>query len=91
MYDTHATTLTASGSVVAGRGRIAFIYAVCGAGAGSLVLKDGGASGTTLLTIATPADATATIHVDVPGEGILCSTNIYLTLTGVTSCTVFYS
>ena len=91
MYDVHATTLTASGAVVAGRGRIASIYAVAGAGAGSLVLKDGGASGTTVLTLATPAGVAETIHVDVPGEGILCATDIYLTLTGVTSCTVFYS
>ena len=88
--DVQATRLASSGVVSAGRGRVMKVYIVGAASAGSVVIKDGGASGTTLLTINTPAGATLTQDVSIPGDGILCATSIYATLTNVTAVTVFY-
>lgn len=55
---------------------------------GTVVVKDGGASGTTVFSYTAPA-AAGTTNIVIPGEGILCSTDIHVTLTGATA-TVFY-
>lgn len=85
-----AVTLTSTNTAVSSRCRIKAIYYVAAASAGSVVIKDGGASGTTILNIATPASATATDNVFVPDGGILCSTDAHATITNVTSVTIFY-
>ena len=54
MSDITATTVTADGVAVNHPARVKSIYYIRGASAGSVVLKDGGASGTTLLTMTTP-------------------------------------
>lgn len=87
--DVKAGTVTSSGSVVGARNRVKGLYLVAGANAGSIVLKDGGSSGTVRLDIATPAGADD-IYVFIPGDGILFETNVYAALTNVTSVTVFY-
>lgn len=74
-----------------GRCRIKAVYIVPSATAGSLVLKDGGASGTTVATINTVASATAPTYMLFPGEGILCSSGVYGTVTNLGSATVFYA
>ena len=72
------------------RARVRYLHIVCGAGAGSVVIRDGGSGGTALVTIDTPAGATIVVSVDIPGDGVLCQTDVYATLTNVTACTVFY-
>jgi hypothetical protein len=48
-----------------GRTRVKSVYIVPGAGAGSVVFKDGGSGGTTRMTINTVASATSTnVRVD---------------------------
>ena len=89
--DVKSTRLAASGSVFGNRARVKTIYVVAGATAGSVVIRDGGASGTILCTVDTPASATETVIVDIPGNGILCETDAYAILTNVTACTVFYA
>ena len=54
MSDITTTTVTADGVAVNHPARVKSIYYIRGASAGSIVLKDGGASGTTLLTLTTP-------------------------------------
>jgi hypothetical protein len=88
--DGKSTTLTADGDVFAGPARIASIYYVASATAGSVVIKDGGASGTTVVDLATPASATATQFIDFSGNPIRCSESAYCDLTDVTSVTVVY-
>lgn len=88
--DVRSTRLDASGSVVAARARVCYLHIVCGASAGSVVIRDGGAGGTVLTTIDTPAGITIVVSVDIPGDGLLCNTNAYATLTNITACTVFY-
>ena len=88
--DVLSVTLTASGSAVGARTRVKAIYYVAGALAGSILVKNNGASGTTQIDIATPAAATATGYMLLPGEGVLFATNVYLTITNATSVIVFY-
>ena len=81
--DVKAASLAASGSIFADRTRVKGLLVIPGASAGSVVIKDGGSSGTTLMTIATLASGTP-FNVLVPGEGVLCYTNAYATLTNAT-------
>lgn len=58
------------------------------ASGGTVALKDGGSSGTTLYSFTAPA-AAGSIHVLFPGEGIKFTTDVYATLSSAT-VTVFY-
>jgi hypothetical protein len=89
--DGKATTVTASGAVFGGPARIMGIYYVASGTAGSVVIKDGGSGGSTVLTIATPASATATSYVDLSAAPIRCATSAYATISNVTSATVLYA
>lgn len=86
--DVRATTLAASGDVFLGRTRVRGFVITPGATAGSMAILDGGAGGTTLFTITTPAGGQV-ISMLIPGEGVLCSTSAYATLSNA-SATVFY-
>lgn len=86
--DVKAASLAASGSVFAERTRVRGMLIEPGASAGSVVLKDGGSGGTTVMTINTGAGA-ASFPVVIPGEGVLFLTNVYATLTNA-KVTVFY-
>lgn len=70
--------------------RVKAIYIVPSGTAGSVVLTDGGASGSTRMTINTVASATQPTYLILPGEGVLFRTNVYGTLTNVGSATIFY-
>ena len=87
--DVSSATLTADGTVYGARTRVKSIAYLASATAGSIVLKDGGASGTTKINSATPAVADA-YEVVIPAQGVLFETDVYLDLTNVTSVTVFY-
>jgi hypothetical protein len=91
-YDVKSTHLNASGSVYGSRARIkGFAICATASAAGTLLLKDGGSSGTTVIEIDIPSNSNPnSFYVLVPGEGVLCSTNIYATLTSIASVTVFY-
>lgn len=73
-----------------GRNRIKAVYIVPDTVAGSVVFKDGGASGTTRLTLNTLAASSSAYYMLMPGEGLLFQTNIYVDLTSVVSVMVFY-
>ena len=88
-YDVKNVHANASGSLVGYRTRVkGIIITSTGAGAGTMILKDGGSGGTTLVEVDVPA--TAAFHnVLVPGEGVLFDTNVYATLTNC-YVSVFY-
>ncbi len=74
-----------------GRLRIKAVYGTAGASAGSVVFRDGGASGPTLMTVDTPAAANSgTFFLIIPGEGILAETDLHATLTNTASVMVIY-
>lgn len=91
-YDVKSTHLNASGSIYGARARIkGFSICATASSAGTLQLKDGGSSGTVMVEIDIPSNSNPnSFYVLVPGEGVLCSTNIYATLTNIASVTVFY-
>lgn len=88
--------LTTSGQFTAqntnniGRCRIKSIYVVPTGTAGSLVIKDGGSSGSVLATINTVASATQPTYLLMPGEGLLVQTSPYGAVTSLGSATIFY-
>ena len=81
--DVKAVYVSATGTVFSGRTRLRGLIIVPGASAGSVVIRDGGGSGTTLLNIATTA-AGVPFSVLIPGEGVLCLTDIHATLSNAT-------
>lgn len=91
-YDVKAATRTTDGTMVAYRTRVkGLLISPTPEAAGTVVLKDGGTSGTTRLTINAASSTTVgPFPVVIPGEGILFDTDVYLDLTDVTSVTVFY-
>lgn len=73
------------------RARIKTIYAVNDSGAGSVVIREGGASGKILITVNTAASGTAGYTIiPLPGEGILCESGLHGTVTNTTSMTLIY-
>jgi hypothetical protein len=74
-----------------GRNRVKAIYIIPAAGAGSVVFKDGGASGTVKMTVNTLASSTAPDYILLPGEGLVFQTNIYVDVTDIASVMVFYA
>ena len=88
-YDIQAATVTEAGVAVNKRARVKGLSYVTGGTAGSVVLKDGGSGGTTVLTLNTPA-TTDVYDLMIPENGILCATNVHVTVSNVTSVTVLY-
>jgi hypothetical protein len=88
--DVQAATLTSTGAVFAGPARIKAIAFVSTASAGSIVLRDGGESGTVLMTLATQAGVDFN-DIRLPGNGLRFPEDCHATLTGVTSVTFFYA
>ena len=74
-----------------GRCRVKAVHMIPGASAGTLILKDGGSSGTVVATFNTPADATQPLYIILPGEGLLFQTAVYGTVSNVGFSTIFYA
>jgi hypothetical protein len=87
--DVRAVSLASSNTAFAGRARVRGMVIEPGTSAGSVVLKDGGSSGTTILTINTTANG-ETFNVVIPAEGVLFEEDVYATLTNA-KVTVFYA
>jgi len=88
----HSTQLAASGAVKSGTARVKSIYVAHSATAGTVILRDGGVSGTARCTINTAA-AIGEYQTDIPEPGIRCTstTGPYIAITGgVSFVTVFY-
>ncbi len=87
--DVKAISLAASGAITTARVRLRSMVVEPGTSAGSVEIKDGGASGTTLFTINTTANG-ETFNILIPAEGVLCTTSAYAALTNA-KVTVFYA
>lgn len=75
--------------VYAGRARVRGVYLIHTGTAGTIPFRNGGAAGTAMLTIPTPASANSTRDVVIPDEGIMFENGAYVTYTAGT--TVFSS
>jgi hypothetical protein len=85
--DIKAAEKTSSGTVYSGRTRVRAL-SIAYASGGTVAIKDGGSSGTTVWSFTAPA-AAGSINVLLPGEGILCATDVYASLSSAT-VTVMY-
>jgi hypothetical protein len=72
------------------RCRVKAVYIVPSATAGSLILRDGGASSTIKITINTVASATQPTYMLMPGEGLVFQTAVYGTVSNLGSATIIY-
>ena len=88
-YDVKAAHAEASGTMVNYRARIKGYQLLSGGTAGDIVFTDGGSGGTERLRVNISTN-TAAISTLVPGEGVLFSTNIYVTLPTNAKITIFY-
>lgn len=86
--DVSAISLAASGAISGQRTRVRGLVVEPGASAGSVTIKDGGSGGTTLFTVNTVAGG-ETFSVLIPGQGVLCRTSAYATLSNA-KVTAFY-
>lgn len=80
---------TDSGELVGSRARVKSIVVTSSGTAGSVVLKDGGTGAAAKITILTPAAAGIT-NILLPGEGVLFTIDVFLTVSNVTGVTVFH-
>jgi len=90
--DVKAKHVNASGSIYDQRTRVkGFSICATASSAGTLLLKDGGSGGTTLIEIDIPSNSNPnSFYVAIPQEGVLFTTSVYATLTNIASVTVFY-
>ena len=87
-----STQLAASGAVFGGSARVKSIYVAHSATAGTVILRDGGSTGTARCTINTAA-AVGEYNTVIPEPGIRCvhASGPYIAITGgVSFVTVFY-
>ena len=89
------TRATASAAIFAGPCRILGIYYVADTTAGTITIKDGGSSGTSIAVFdigigGTSAGEPLSGNIIIPGDGLYCATSGYATLSNVDKVTIFY-
>lgn len=87
LTDVKSYRATATGTLYPERTRIKGVVLTGTAGAGSVILRDGGAGGPIVLQLDLLANAEK--DITIPGEGILCQTDVHATLSGLTSVVAF--
>jgi len=80
----------AAGTADITRCRVKAVYIIPSATAGSVVFKDGGTSGTTIMTLNTVGSVTEPTYLLFPGEGVLFTTKVYADVTNIGTVTIFY-
>ena len=87
--DVKAVHVEATGTVVSGRTRVKGYHCISGGTAGDVIYRDGGASGTVKLQF-NIGTGTQPIVMSIPGEGILFTTSVHVTLPTSSKITTFY-
>jgi len=87
--DVKSAHIEATGTLVSQRTRLKGYQCISGGTAGDIIFRDGGASGTIRLQF-NIGTGTQPIGLAIPGEGILFTTNIHVTLPTAAKVTVFY-
>ncbi len=88
--DVKASHVEATGTMVSGRVRVKGYQCLSGGTAGDIIFRDGGASGTIRLQFNIPANTNNPFANLIPGEGILFTTDVHVTLPTAAKITVFY-
>ena len=87
--DVKSTHLNASGVIFEGRARVKSAVMCANASVkGTLIISNGTA---TVVELDVPANSNPnSFNLIIPGEGILCTANVYATITNLASVTIFY-
>jgi hypothetical protein len=88
--DVLASHIEATGTMVSGRTRVKGYQCLSGGTAGDIIFRDGGASGPIRLQFNVPANTNNPFANLIPGEGILFTTDVHVTLPTLAKVTVFY-
>jgi hypothetical protein len=88
--DVLSAHIEATGTVVSGRTRVKGYQCLSGGTAGDIIFRDGGASGPIRLQFNVPANTNNPFANLIPGEGILFTTDVHVTLPTAAKVTVFY-
>lgn len=86
--DVMAGSIAATGTIYATRTRVRGLLVSPTASAGSIVLRDGGGSGTTIMTIPTAASGQP-FNVIIPANGIVFEIDVHATVSNATAV-MFY-
>jgi len=86
-HDIIHASVAATGSLHGGPARLRYIRWTGGSAGGDITITDGGASGTTRLVV-TVVTSSQDDYIDIPGDGILFSTDIYVTIDTNTAAVV---
>ena len=87
--DVKGAYVSATATVYNDRTRLKSIFVTPGSAAGTVVIRDCGSSGTTIFSSATLASGNP-FNILLPGEGVLCSINLHVTVTGTATTAVVY-
>lgn len=88
--DIRSAYTAATGVLVAGRTRLRGYQFMPGGTAGDVIFRDGGASGSIVLQFSIAMASLTLVSAILPGEGILCTTNIHVTLPTAATVAIFY-
>jgi len=88
--DVKAAHAEATGTLVSSRVRVKGYQCLSGGTAGDIIFRDGGASGTIRLQFNIPNNTNNPFANLIPGEGILFTTDVHVTLPTAAKVTVFY-
>ena len=92
--DVKSAHIEATGTLVSERTRLKGYQCLSGGTAGDVIFRDGGASGTIRLRFNIPNNTNNPFSNLIPGEGILFTTDIHVTVPGTApnaaKITVFY-
>jgi hypothetical protein len=80
----------ATGTMVSQRTRLRGYQCLSGGTAGDIIFRDGGASGTIRLQFNVPANTNNPFSATIPGQGILFTDSVHVTLPTAAKVTVFY-
>jgi len=87
--DVRAVHVETTGTVVSNRTRLKAYHCISGGTAGDVIYRDGGSSGTIRLQF-NIGTGTQPITLLIPGEGILFTTDIHVTIPASAKVTTFY-
>ena len=89
-YDVKSAHIEATGTIVSERTRLKGYQCLSGGTAGDIIFRDGGSGGTIRLRFNIPNNTNNPFANVIPGEGILFTTDIHVTVPASAKVTVFY-
>jgi hypothetical protein len=88
--DVLSSHVDVSGLVVNYRTRLKGFIVISGGTAGDIIISNGGSSAAVLLQFNIPSSTISAVFYNLPGEGIVASAGLYVTLPTASKITLIY-